>query len=70
MIELAQVAVNAIGKTHWIGKVAHRLILIADTATDNGIRGTGKGAMLPFVGALVKDHAIDIPRLRRGKSAR
>ena len=70
LIELAQIAVNAIGKTHGVGKVAYRFILVADTTADNGIRSAGKGTMLSFVGTLIVGHAVDIVRLRRGKPAR
>lgn len=70
LIKFAQVAVNAIGKTHGVCKVAHSFVLIADTTADNGIRGTGKGATLSFVGAFIVSDAVDVVGLRWSEPAR
>lgn len=68
MVEFVQVAVKAIGKTHGACKVAHRFELVTDTTADNGIRGSGKGAMPSFVGAFIVSHAVDVVALRWSES--
>lgn len=69
LIKLIQIAVNTIGKTERVGKIAYGFKLIADTTADDDICSTFKRAMLPFISTLVISHAIDVDRLRWCKSA-